>query len=81
MWEERLRGPGASSRNWASMILSDGKLYVNNWSGDTFILKASPKFEVLEVNSIQEKTIGSMAVSNGEIFLRGYENLWCISEK
>ena len=80
VWEQRLKGPGASSRNWASMILSADRLYVNNWGGDTFILKASPKFEVLAINSIEEKTIGSMAVSDGEIFLRGYENLWCIAE-
>jgi outer membrane protein assembly factor BamB len=81
VWEERLRGPGSSSRNWASMVLSEGRLYVNNWGGDTFILKASPSFEVLAINSIGERTIGSMAISNGEIFIRGYKNLWCISAK
>ena len=62
------------------MVLSDGKLYVNNWSGDTIILNASPKFEVLQINSIGEKTIGSIAVSNGDLFIRGYRHLWCISE-
>jgi len=80
IWQERLKGSGASSKNWSSMILSDGKLYVNNWSGETFILAASPKFEILRVNSIKEKTIGSIAVSNGELFLRGYEHLWCIGD-
>ena len=80
VWKERLKGPGPTSRNWASMVLSDGKLYVNNWSGDTIILNASPKFEVLQINSIGEKTIGSIAVSNGDLFIRGYRHLWCISE-
>ncbi|MGB0580273.1 MAG: PQQ-binding-like beta-propeller repeat protein [Limisphaerales bacterium] len=80
VWEERLKGSGASGRNWSSMILSDGKLYVNNWSGETFILAASPKFKILGVNSIKEKTIGSIAVSNGELFIRGYKHLWCIGD-
>jgi len=81
VWKERLKGPGATARNWSSMVLSDGKLYANNWSGDTIILKASPEFEVLQINSIDEKTIGSIAVSNGDLFIRGYQHLWCISEK
>lgn len=80
IWKERLKGPGATSRNWSSMVLSDGKLYANNWSGDTIILNASPEFEVLEINSIGDKTIGSIAVSDGDLFIRGYKYLWCISE-
>jgi outer membrane protein assembly factor BamB len=81
VWEERLKGPGADSTSWSSMVLSDGKLYVVNHSGDTFVLKASPKFELLSTNPLNETTNGSLAVSNGDIFIRTYQSLWCVSEK
>lgn len=81
VWEERLKGPGPTTQNWSSMVLSDGKLYAINQAGDAFVLKASPQFQLLATNSLGEKTIGSMAVSDGEIFIRTYKHLWCISEK
>jgi outer membrane protein assembly factor BamB len=78
IWEERLKGPAPNSANWSSMVLAEGNLYVINQGGDAFVLKASPKFQVLATNSIGETTIGSMAMSNGEIFIRSYKNLWCV---
>jgi hypothetical protein len=51
VWEERLKGPGASGDSWSSMLLADGKIYVPNKSVDVFILRAGPKFEVLAANS------------------------------
>ena len=78
VWEERLKGPGPKSDSWSSMVLSADRLYVVNQSGDTFVLKASPKFEVLATNSLGERTLSSPAVSDGDIFIRTYKSLWCI---
>jgi len=80
IWEERLRGPAAKSDNWSSMVLADGKLYAINQGGDGFVLKASPKFEVLATNSLGEATIASMAVSDGDLFVRTHKALWCFRE-
>ena len=80
-WEERLKGKGASSGSWSSMVLADGKIYAINQSTDTFILKASSKFELLATNSLGEMTQSSIAVSDGELFIRTYEHLWCISNR
>jgi outer membrane protein assembly factor BamB len=80
VWEERLRGPAPKSDNWSSMVASAGKLYAVNQGGDAFVLKAAPQFEVLATNSLAEPTIGSMAVSDGDIFLRTHRALWCIRE-
>jgi outer membrane protein assembly factor BamB len=80
VWEERLRGPAARSDNWSSMVLADGKLYAVNQGGDGFVLRASPKFEVLATNSLHEATIGSMAVSDGDLFIRTHKALWCFSQ-
>ena len=83
IWEERLPGKGAKGEIWSSAVLSGDKIYVLNQSGDCVIFRASPKFEVLGVNSIGgEMTNGSLAVSEGELFFRTDKHLWCIgSEK
>jgi outer membrane protein assembly factor BamB len=80
VWEERLTGRGKDNTSWSSMVLSDGRLYVVNHSGDTFVLKASPQFERLATNSLGEHTNGSIAVSDGELFIRTDQNLWCIAQ-
>lgn len=78
VWEERLKGPGVNSTSWSSMVLADGKLYGINQSGDTFVVKASPKFELLNTNPLGEQTMASLAISDGAIFIRTHKNLWCI---
>ncbi len=69
--------------NWGSMVHADGRLYVLTRDGTTFVMKASPKFELLATNRLEkgESTNSSPAMSNGEIFLRTNRHLWCISEK
>ena len=81
LWQERLKGKGGRGGSWSSMVLADGKIYAINQSADTFILKASPQFELLATNSLGETTQSSIAVSNGELFIRTYNHLWCISAK
>jgi len=81
VWEERLKGPAPKSDSWSSMVLAGEKLYVINQGGDAFVLKASPKFEVLATNSLGETAMSSIAPSNGELFIRTHKALWCISEK
>lgn len=67
--------------NWSSMVLIGERLYVINVAGTTYILKASPKLEVLETNRLNELVRASIAVSNGELFIRSYKHLWCIGKK
>lgn len=82
VYRERLKGPGPTVQNWSSLVLSaDGNCYAVNQGGDAFVFKASPKFELLATNSLGEKVIGSIAVSEGQLFIRGYKNLWCIGKK
>ncbi|MDX1953587.1 MAG: PQQ-binding-like beta-propeller repeat protein [Verrucomicrobiota bacterium] len=82
VWEERLPSKGPKSESWSNMTLAGDLIYVPNQSGDVVILKASPKFEVVTVNTIgNELTNGSLATSDGEIFIRTHQNLWCIRNK
>lgn len=81
VWEERLRGPTPKSDSWSSMVSMGDRLYTINQGGDAFVLRASPRFEVLATNSVSETTIASLVPSRGEIFIRTYEHLWCIDGK
>lgn len=78
VWQERLVGPSKELTSWSSMLLADGKLYVINQGGDTFVLKPSPKFELISANPLGEMTNASLAISNGDIFIRTHKALWCI---
>jgi len=80
VWEERLKGPGPTGQNWSSVLRSGDRLYAVNQGGDALVFKAAPKFELLATNSIWEKVIGSIAVSDRQLFIRSYKNLWCIGE-
>lgn len=74
LWKERL-----ADNLWGSMLLADGKLYVTTLEGTTFVVATGTQFKLLASNEIAEKTYAALAVSNGELFLRTYENLYCIS--
>jgi outer membrane protein assembly factor BamB len=62
----------------ASPVAYEGKILLTSEEGDTFILKAGPKHEVLRTNSLAEPVYASPAVADGKIFIRGEQNLYCI---
>ena len=79
LWLERLKHTGANGETWASMVLVGDKLLVTNRSGDTFVLRAAPRFEQIAVSSLGEVCNATLAVSDGELFLRTHAALYCIS--
>ena len=81
LWKEAPRLKGG--RTWGSIVHADGRLYVLMHSGETVVLAANPKHEVLAVNPLDrgEQTNSSPAVSDGAIFLRTFKHLWCIEGK
>ena len=80
-WSQRLAGKGGTGQNWSSIVISEGKCYAVNQGGDAFVFKASPTFELLATNPMAEKVIGSIAVSEGRLFIRGHRHLFCIEGK
>jgi outer membrane protein assembly factor BamB len=79
LWTERLASTGAMGSSWSSPVLADNRLYIPNRNADVFVLKAGPKFDLLAVNSIGgERMNSSLAVSDGDIFMRTDKSLWCI---
>jgi outer membrane protein assembly factor BamB len=79
LWkDEKVKG-----QTWGSMVHADGRLYLLMKNGDTHVLAANPKFELLATNTLGpgENTNSSVAVSNGQIFIRTFKSLWCIEQK
>jgi outer membrane protein assembly factor BamB len=81
VWKERLKGPGPTGTNWSSVMLADEKCYSINQGGDCFVFRANPTFELISVNSLGERSNSSIVPSNGELFIRTHEALWCIGSK
>jgi outer membrane protein assembly factor BamB len=80
LWSDR---DAFKSVTWGSMIHAEGRLYVLMRNGDTVVLAARPQYELLAVNPLAkgEQTNSSLAVSDGEVFIRTFKSLWCVGEK
>ena len=74
---ERIK-PGTYS---SSPVLADGKLYVTNEDGLTTVIKAGPKFESLAENDLNDYCLSSPAISDGQIFIRTTQHLYCIGKR
>ncbi len=62
----------------ASPIAFDGKILMTSEDGDTFVVRAGPKHEIIGTNSVGEPVYASPAVADGNIFIRGERSLYCI---
>ena len=47
----------------------------------TSVVKAGPTFEILSRNNLDEYTLSSPAVSEGQIFIRTEAFLYCIGQR
>jgi outer membrane protein assembly factor BamB len=75
--QQRIK-PGTYS---GSPVLADGKIYVTNEDGLTTVVKAGPRFEVLAENALNDYCLSSPAISDGQIFIRTAQHLYCIGRK
>jgi outer membrane protein assembly factor BamB len=64
----------------ASPVLADGKIYATSEEGVTTVFKAGPTFEVLAENSVNDYTLASPAISDGQIFIRSRNWLFAIGK-
>ena len=76
--KERITGAhGFTSSPWAY----DGKIFCLDDSGQTHIVEAGDEFKVIGKNSLNEMFWSSAAISEGALFLRGVDHLYCIKTK
>ncbi len=73
VWQQRIGGDHS-----ASPIGADGLIYFLSDEGGTTIIKEGSEFEVVARNSLGEPCQASIAVSQGQLFIRSTEHLFCI---
>ena len=73
-WRARVRG-----NHSASPIYADGRIYFLNEEGESVILAPGQQLKHLATNQLDGRTLASMAVSNGSIFIRSDTHLYRIS--
>jgi outer membrane protein assembly factor BamB len=76
VWKERL-----GEQYHASVVAGDGKVYFASKEGVVRVVQAGPEFKLLAENDMGEGIIASLAVSDGEIFIRGEKHLFCVGKR
>ena len=75
-WTERL-GPHFST----SLVSAEGRVYFLCDDGTMTVVRPGKEFDVVAKNELGEETFASPAVSQGQMFLRGVEHLYCIGDR
>jgi hypothetical protein len=63
----------------ASPIIADNMVWMLDKTGKMHIIRKSEKFELVGEPSLNEPSECTPAFSDGKIFIRGRNNLYCIS--
>jgi len=83
VYKEKLDAPGRGKVVYASVNRVHDKLYaVSRWGG-TYVIAAKPKYELLAQNKIESDASdfnASPAISNGQLFLRSNQYLYCVQK-
>lgn len=66
----------------SSPVAADGKLYIMDEKGTVFVCDTGAEFKVLSTIAMgdTEGSRASIAISNGELFIRTTQNLYCIGK-
>ena len=67
-----------TGQTWSSLVYADGNFYLSSLGGVTTVFAAEGGYKVLSRNRLRDRIAASPAISDGEIFLRGHANLYCI---
>jgi outer membrane protein assembly factor BamB len=74
VWQERTDGIFT-----ASPVAADGRIYLFSEPGETIVMRAARKPEVLARNRIDARLLASPAFSNGWIFFRSDDQIIAVS--
>ena len=65
---------------FASPVGAKGRVYLPGQEGTTLVIKHGPVFEVLAKNALDDGFDASPALVDGELYLRGFKNLYSIGK-
>ena len=66
------------ARFMGSPVAFGGFIALTSEDGDTYMLKAGPKHEIVATNSVDEPVFSSPAIANGRIYIRAAKHLFAI---
>jgi outer membrane protein assembly factor BamB len=75
LWQERL------GRHHASPVLAGGLIYFINDDGRINVVRPGPQFERVAQYELGESCYASPALSDGQVFLRGFQHLFCLGRR
>lgn len=81
LWKEQIENRPGGSTAWGSPVLAAGRIYITDQQGTTSVFATGPKYELLSINKLNERCNASIAVAQGDLFIRTHKHLWCIGEK
>ncbi len=73
VWQERVGG-----NHSASPVSGAGRIYFLSEEGESVVIEAKAEFKILARNNIGERCQASMAISQGNVFIRSENSLFCI---
>ncbi len=78
--EKLYEKPTTRDRHRASPIYADGLIYTSARNGIITVSKAGPEFEIVSQNNMQESISSSPLISNGRLYIRTFDALYCIGK-
>ena len=79
IWGDRL--PRSRHKFSASPILADDHIYVTREDGTTFVLEQGDKFKMVSENPLEGFALATPIFSDGKIYLKMTDKLYCIGKK
>jgi outer membrane protein assembly factor BamB len=80
VYKKRLRMKGLKSFV-GSPIAADGHLYITSEDGETAVIKAGPKFQLVANNFCGESCLTTPAISEGTFFVRSQRHVFAFANK
>ncbi|MHC4119254.1 MAG: PQQ-binding-like beta-propeller repeat protein [Planctomycetota bacterium] len=75
LWREKL------GRHHASPVLADGLVFLINDNGQVNVIKPGVRFERVAKYELGQSCYASPAISEGQVFVRGFQHLFCFGRK
>jgi outer membrane protein assembly factor BamB len=75
LWQEKL------GRHHASPVLVGGRVYFINDEGQINVIKPGSQFARIAQSELGESCYASPALSDGQVFLRGFKRLFCLGRR
>lgn len=81
VYKKRMKAKGGALSFTASPLAADGHLFMTAEDGRVLVVKAGPKFELVETNELGESVLATPAISRGVIYFRTQSHLMAVGQK